>query len=93
MTDIVQITDTQKLKLELLTLVSNDATAFKKATEFVGNDMLRFELFRTLQSRGVESRMIYFPDENHWILKPNNSIYWYNQVKDWMTRFAEPGAR
>ncbi|MEE2002564.1 S9 family peptidase [Alkalimonas sp. MEB108] len=52
-----------------------------------------FELFRTLQSRGVESRMIYFPDENHWILKPNNSIYWYNQVKDWMTRFAEPGPR
>lgn len=52
-----------------------------------------FELFRTLQSRGVKSRMIYFPDENHWILKPNNSIYWYNQVKDWMTKFAEPGAR
>lgn len=52
-----------------------------------------FELFRTLQSRGVESRMIYFPDENHWILKPNNSIYWYNEVKDWLTRFAEPGAK
>ncbi|WP_299804059.1 S9 family peptidase [uncultured Shewanella sp.] len=52
-----------------------------------------FELFRTLQSRGVESKMIYFPDENHWIMKPNNSIYWYNQVEDWMTRFAEPGGR
>ncbi|WP_028771573.1 alpha/beta hydrolase family protein [Shewanella waksmanii] len=52
-----------------------------------------FELFRTLQSRGVESRMIYYPDENHWIMKPNNSIYWYNQVEDWMTRFAEPGGR
>ena len=52
-----------------------------------------FELFRTLQTRGVESRMIYFPDENHWILKPNNSIYWYNQVKDWMTKFAAPGGR
>ncbi|MCA0948733.1 prolyl oligopeptidase family serine peptidase [Shewanella chilikensis] len=52
-----------------------------------------FELFRTLQSRGVESRMIYFPDENHWIMKPNNSIYWYNQVKDWMTHYAEPGPR
>ncbi|MGI2259205.1 prolyl oligopeptidase family serine peptidase [Shewanella sp. GXUN23E] len=52
-----------------------------------------FELFRTLQSRGVESRMIYFPDENHWIMKPNNSIYWYNQVEDWMTKFAEPGGR
>ncbi|TKB58344.1 S9 family peptidase [Ferrimonas aestuarii] len=52
-----------------------------------------FELFRTLQSRGVESRMIYFPDENHWIMKPNNSIYWYNQVEDWMTKFAEPGGK
>lgn len=52
-----------------------------------------FELFRTLQSRGVESRMIYFPDENHWIMKPNNSIYWYNQVEDWMTKFAAPGGR
>ncbi|MDP4537790.1 S9 family peptidase [Alkalimonas collagenimarina] len=52
-----------------------------------------FELFRTLQSKGIESRMIYFPDENHWILKPNNSIYWYNEVQDWMGRFAEPGAR
>lgn len=52
-----------------------------------------FELFRTLQSRGVESKMIYYPDENHWIMKPNNSIYWYNQVEEWMTRFAEPGGR
>ncbi len=52
-----------------------------------------FELFRTLQSRGVESRLIYYPDENHWILKPNNSIYWYEQVADWMGQFAEPGAR
>ncbi|MBT1452439.1 S9 family peptidase [Glaciecola sp. XM2] len=52
-----------------------------------------FELFRTLQTKGIESRMIYFPDENHWILKPNNSIYWYNEVKDWMTHFAEPGAK
>jgi len=52
-----------------------------------------FELFRTLQSRGVESRLIYFPDENHWVLKPNNSIYWYHQVRDWMARFAAPGPR
>lgn len=51
MTEIVQITDAQKLKLELLTLVSNDATAFKKASEFVGNDMLRYELFRTCYSQ------------------------------------------
>ncbi len=52
-----------------------------------------FELFRTLQTQGIESRLIYYPDENHWILKPNNSIYWYEQVEDWMARFAEPGGR
>jgi dipeptidyl aminopeptidase/acylaminoacyl peptidase len=52
-----------------------------------------FELFRTLQSKGIESRLIYYPDENHWILKRNNSIYWYEQVNDWMARFAEPGPR
>lgn len=52
-----------------------------------------FELFRTLQARGVESELIYFPDENHWILKPNNSVYWYDQVQQWVERWAEPGPR
>jgi dipeptidyl aminopeptidase/acylaminoacyl peptidase len=52
-----------------------------------------FEIFRTLQHRGIESRMVYYPDENHWILKPNNSIRWYQEVQDWITRFAEPGGR
>ncbi len=50
-----------------------------------------FELFRTLQERGLESRLIYYPDENHWILKPNNSMKWYHEVREWMARFAEPG--
>ncbi|MFO7922813.1 MAG: S9 family peptidase [Bacteroidales bacterium] len=50
-----------------------------------------FELFRTLQSRGVDSRLIYYPDENHWILKPNNSIYWYSQVREWIEKYAAPG--
>ncbi len=52
-----------------------------------------FELFRTLQHRGIESRLIYYPDENHWILKPNNSIKWYDEVYDWMSRFAGPGPK
>ncbi|MCH8569237.1 MAG: S9 family peptidase [Balneolales bacterium] len=52
-----------------------------------------FELFRTLQSKGIESRLIYYPDENHWILKPNNSINWYHEVRNWVERFAEPGGR
>jgi dipeptidyl aminopeptidase/acylaminoacyl peptidase len=52
-----------------------------------------FELFRTLQHRGVESRLIYYPDENHWVLKPNNSIHWYHQVREWIAKFAPPGPR
>jgi len=52
-----------------------------------------FELFRTLRGRDVESRLIYYPDENHWILKPNNSLHWYGQVREWIERFAEPGGR
>ncbi len=52
-----------------------------------------FELFRTLQSKEIDSRLIYYPDENHWILKPNNSIYWYNEVQRWFENYAEPGGR
>ncbi|MFA0809865.1 prolyl oligopeptidase family serine peptidase [Microbulbifer epialgicus] len=47
-----------------------------------------FELCRTLQACGIESRLIYYPDEKHWILKPNNSLYWYGQVREWVERFA-----
>jgi len=47
MPDIIQITEAQALKLDLLLVVSNDATAFKKASEFVGFDMLKFALFKT----------------------------------------------
>lgn len=52
-----------------------------------------FELFRTLQTRGVDSKLIYYPDENHWILKRSNSLHWYAQVRDWFARYAEPGPR
>ncbi|MEO8018703.1 MAG: S9 family peptidase [Pseudomonadota bacterium] len=40
--------------------------------------------FTALQRRGIESRLLYFPDENHWVLKPNNSIEWYGTVLDWL---------
>jgi dipeptidyl aminopeptidase/acylaminoacyl peptidase len=51
------------------------------------------ELFNTLQSKGVPSRLVYFPDENHWVLKPQNSLFWYHTVRDWLAKYAEPGAR
>jgi len=52
-----------------------------------------FEIFRALQTRGIESRLVYYPDENHWILTRDNSIHWYGEVRDWIARFAEPGPR
>lgn len=51
-----------------------------------------FELFNALQNRGVRSRMIYYPDENHWILKPQNSLHWYEEVRKWIAEFAPPEA-
>ena len=50
-----------------------------------------FELFRALQTRGVESRLVYYPDENHWVLTRDNSIRWYGEVQNWVKRFAAPG--
>jgi dipeptidyl aminopeptidase/acylaminoacyl peptidase len=51
------------------------------------------ELFNTLQKRGVPSKFVYFPDENHWILKPQNSLFWYGTVREWVNRYAAPGAQ
>lgn len=45
------------------------------------------ELFNTLSNRGVKTKFVYFPDENHWILKPNNSIHWYDVNRDWLAEF------
>ena len=40
--------------------------------------------FTALQRRGVESQFLYFPDENHWILKPANSLLWHQTVFEWL---------
>ena len=40
--------------------------------------------FTALQRQGIESRFVYFPDENHWVLKPNNSMHWHEQVNAWL---------
>ena len=51
------------------------------------------ELFNILQSRGVPSRLVYFPDENHWVLKPQNSLFWYRTVREWLEKYAPPGGK
>jgi dipeptidyl aminopeptidase/acylaminoacyl peptidase len=42
--------------------------------------------FTALQRRGIESRLLFFPDENHWILKPANSLQWHEEVLRWLDR-------
>jgi dipeptidyl aminopeptidase/acylaminoacyl peptidase len=45
--------------------------------------------FTALQIRNVESRFLHFPDENHWVLKPENSIKWYDEVLGWLDKFLD----
>ena len=45
--------------------------------------------FTAAQRKGVPSRMVYYPDENHWVLKPQNSVEWYRQVELWMRQWLE----
>jgi dipeptidyl aminopeptidase/acylaminoacyl peptidase len=48
--------------------------------------------FTALQRRGIPSRLLVNPDENHWVLKPKNSIRWYDEVFAWMDRWLNPPA-
>jgi len=44
--------------------------------------------YNTLKARGVDARLLWFPDENHWILKPRNSRLWYGEFFSWLQRHA-----
>jgi dipeptidyl aminopeptidase/acylaminoacyl peptidase len=48
-----------------------------------------FQLFDTLQRLKVPSKMLYFPDEGHWVLKPQNSQLWYKTVNDWVDQWTK----
>ena len=47
------------------------------------------QLFTTLQMEGVPSEMLYFPDEGHWVQKPQNSQLWYKTVNDWVDQWTK----
>ena len=49
--------------------------------------------FTALQRRGIPSRLLVNSDENHWVLKPKNSIQWYGEVFGWMQKWLAPSAR
>ena len=52
-----------------------------------------FALFTTLQRLKVPSKMLYFPDEGHWVLKPQNSQLWNKTVNEWVDEWTSAGAQ
>jgi len=48
-----------------------------------------FQLFTTLQRLKIPSKMLYFPDEGHWVLKPQNARLWYKTVNDWVDQWCK----
>jgi len=48
------------------------------------------QLFTALQRKGVPSKLLYYPDEGHWILKPQNSELWYKTFLDWFDQWLKP---
>jgi dipeptidyl aminopeptidase/acylaminoacyl peptidase len=59
------------------------------AQDFRVADTQGIGTFNALQRLGIESRLLYFPDENHWVLKPHNSILWHETVIDWLDKWLK----
>jgi dipeptidyl aminopeptidase/acylaminoacyl peptidase len=51
------------------------------------------EAYGTLKAKGVPARIVLYPDENHWILSPLNSIHWYGEFTSWLDRWIGAGGR
>ncbi|MGZ4787381.1 MAG: dipeptidyl-peptidase 5, partial [Terriglobales bacterium] len=73
----------------------NSATKFKTPTLVVHGQLdyrldvsQGFEFFTYLQRLKIPSKMLYFPDEGHWVLKPQNSRLWYKTVNGWVDSFV-----
>ena len=59
------------------------------ANDFRVVDTQGIATFNALQRRGVPSKLLYFPDENHWVMKPNNSILWHETVIAWLDQWVK----
>ena len=74
----------------------NFAANFKTPTLVIHGEMdyrvpveQGFEFYAALQANNVPSRLIVFPDENHWVLHPQNSVFWYGEVHNWLVRWLK----
>jgi dipeptidyl aminopeptidase/acylaminoacyl peptidase len=49
------------------------------------------ELYGVYKARGLDARLVFYPDENHWILSPQNSLHWYGEFLGWLERYIGQG--
>ena len=49
--------------------------------------------YNTLKVLGVPARLLYYPDQNHWILKPQDSLLWFAEFFAWLAKYAPGGGR
>jgi dipeptidyl aminopeptidase/acylaminoacyl peptidase len=47
------------------------------------------QLFTAVQRKGIDSKLLIFPDEGHWVLKPQNSQLWYHTVIAWVDKYLQ----
>jgi len=60
---------------------------FHGGMDFRISEVQAFGVFNNLQRLGVDSRLVRFPDENHWVVNPSNSIYWHSEVFNWLKKY------
>jgi dipeptidyl aminopeptidase/acylaminoacyl peptidase len=58
------------------------------AKDFRVPDCNGLAYYHTLKARGVDARLLWFPDENHWVLQPANSLLWYREFLAWVGRYT-----
>jgi dipeptidyl aminopeptidase/acylaminoacyl peptidase len=59
------------------------------ALDFRVPDSQGIGMFTALQRSGVPSRLVWFPDEGHWILKPANRVVWWREMHDWLAKYLK----
>jgi len=77
---LAQSPHTSAAKMATPTLVTHGAQDFRVP------DCNGLAYYNTLKARGVDARLLWFPDENHWVLKPQNSRLWYAEFAAWLAR-------
>ena len=55
--------------------------------DFRISEVQAFGVFNNLQRLGVDSKLVRFPEENHWVVNPSNSLFWHAEVFDWLKTY------